>query len=162
MEHIKTSFSIKGHNVNKFVFNLLFNLMCVVGFFVKSKGGDYSLAIFGIDDALAAIIITAITTTAAGVASNRAKKRSEEKSLELAGIAREDTLKQQATQTGLQKRQLALQESKSNYEKMVGREVANKTTIANLGASLNHLTKSGVDMNSFINMLYGNTVKRMG
>jgi hypothetical protein len=141
--------------------NILFLSAVALVIFDKPPEGVL-YADFGIS-AIIAAIIAATATTAAGVASNRAQKKAGEQSLELAGIARSDTLKEQAIQTGLKKRQLKLNENQFSYEKMMNREVANKSSIANLGTSLSMLSKNGVDMQQFISSLYGkSTPTRMG
>lgn len=107
-----------------------------------------------------AALIAAASTTISGIAQNRATKKAEEKSLGLATIARGDELKQTAIETGMKKRQLRLQENQFGYEKMLARELENKKQISNLGSSLTILSKSGMDMQSFINGLYGRNIKR--
>jgi hypothetical protein len=110
-----------------------------------------------------AALIAAAATAYSGIKSNQATKNAGKQSLQLAGIAREDTLKQQKTANRQNESVLALNRNKFNYEKRLNREVQNKTQIANLGTSLSMLSKSGMDMQSFISSLYGNkSVRAMG
>ena len=106
-------------------------------------------------------LISAAATTTAGVMSVSATKKAGERQLELSGIASDKEERKERVRVGLKKRELGLAESKFGYEKMMTREMANKNAIANLGSSLKSLSKSGMEMQGFINSLYGNTLKGM-
>jgi hypothetical protein len=152
---------MKRFTVENLVFNILFFCVTIAAIFEHRSEG-VMCADFGIS-AIVAALIAAAATTASGIASNRASKNAGEQSLQLAGIAREDTLKQQKTSNRQNESVLALNRNKFNYEKRLNREVQNKTQIANLGTSLSMLSKSGMDMQSFISSLYGNkSVRAMG
>jgi uncharacterized lipoprotein YmbA len=108
-----------------------------------------------------AALIAAAATTTAGVMQNKANKEAGEKAEGLAMISRGDTLKQQKIVNKQNDQQLQLAQNKFGYEKAMNREVSNKTSLSNLGNSLKAMTKSGMDMQSFMNSLYGNSLTGM-
>lgn len=106
-----------------------------------------------------ASLVSASTTVGTGILNNQATKAAEKKSYGMAMLAREDEQKQQAVENKQQKQSLALAQNKFGYEKKMERETANKQAVANLGTSLQNLSKSGMDMRSFINSLYGKAMR---
>lgn len=138
--------------------NLLFILWVVAS--LLQPDSEYCRADFGIS-AIIAALIAAAATTAAGVAQNKANKAAGEKAEGLAMISRGDTLKQQKIVNKQNDQQLQLAQNKFGYEKAMNREVSNKTSLSNFGNSLKAMTKSGMDMQAFMNSLYGNSLTGM-
>lgn len=122
---------------------------------------EYCRADFGIS-AIIAALIAAAASTAAGVASNKAKKKAGVEAKGLAMMSRDDTLDQQGIVNKQNKRQLKLAENKFGYEKSMNRELTNKTSLSNLGTSLKAMSKSNMNMQAFMNSLYGNRLTGIG